>query len=267
MGPPRPRRRLGVGEAAREAAAGHVEDGLAAVVDARPVPRDAAHVARFLRHLLLHELVAAAVAVRSAGAEEVPVAADGLLGAGVGGDARRGGGAVQSGGGGDGAPAGPAPEAAAGPAGGLGVLVLRELVEERLERAAAGVVGGVGVGVGVGGDPAAVVVVVGRGVDGAAGAGVPQRARALQGQEVPHQRGRRRRGGPRRAAPPPGRAVRVVVAQVDAAGQVRVAAEVVSSAAAAPRRHRRRRPVGRCRRRHCADSNYPPASLSLSLSG
>ena len=220
MGPPRPRRRLGVGEAAREAAAGHVEDGLAAVVDARPVPRDAAHVARYLRHLLLHELVAAAVDVRSAGAEEVPVAADGLLGAGVGGDARRSGGAVQSAGGGRGrgAPAGPAPEAAAGPAGGLGVLVLRELVEERLERAAAGVVGGVGVG----GDPAAVVVVVGRGVDGAAGAGVPQRARALQGQEVPHQRGRRRRGGPRRAAPPPGRAVRVVVAQVDAVCQVHV---------------------------------------------
>ena len=99
---------------------------------------------RLLRHLLLHELVAAAVAVRSAGAEEVPVAADGLLGAGVGGDARRSGGAVQSAGGGRGrgTPAGPAPEAAARPAGELGVRVLREMVEEHLEHAAAGVVGG-----------------------------------------------------------------------------------------------------------------------------
>jgi hypothetical protein len=118
------------------------------------------------------------------------------------------------------------------PAGGLVLLlrILRELIEERLERAAAG---GLLVPFRHRGDPA-----VGRGVDGAAGGGVPQRAGALQGQEVTHQRGR-----PRRAAPParPVVRVRVVVAQVDASGQGRVVpAEVVSSVA--PRR-----------RRHCAD--------------
>uniref|UniRef100_A0A0A9FKU4 Uncharacterized protein n=1 Tax=Arundo donax TaxID=35708 RepID=A0A0A9FKU4_ARUDO len=84
--PPRRRRRLGVRQAAREATASHVEDGLAAVVDARPVPRDAAHVARLLRHLLLHQLLATAAAVASTGAEMVLVAADCLLGARVNGD-------------------------------------------------------------------------------------------------------------------------------------------------------------------------------------
>jgi hypothetical protein len=234
FGPPRRRRRLGVRQAAREAPAGHVEDGLAAVVDARPVPRDAAHVVRLLRHLLLLLLHQLDTSVGSAGAEEVPVAADGLLGAGVDGDAGGGRGL------GD-ATGSASPEPAPGPAAGLGVRVLRELVEERLDRAGAGVVGVVRVG----GDP-----VVGSGVvDGAAGGWVPQRARALQGQEVPHQRGRRRRRGPRGAAPPPGRAVGVgvgvVVAQVDAVGQVRVAAEVVPATAAARWR------------RHCAGSTSP----------
>jgi hypothetical protein len=76
LGPGRPQRRLGVGEAAREALARHVEDGLAAVVDARPVPRDAAHVA-WLLPLLAHLL--SAVVAGGGGAKKVLVAADDLL--------------------------------------------------------------------------------------------------------------------------------------------------------------------------------------------
>lgn len=110
---------------------------------------------------------------------------------------------------------------------------------------------------GLGGDPR-------RRVHRAAGGRVPQRARALQREQVPHQRGRRRRGRPRRAPPLPRRRapgaepVRVVVPQVDAVGQVRVSPHVVlaAAAAAAATPH----PRGRCsrRRRHCGRSIRTP---------
>jgi len=203
--------------------------------------------------LLLHLLPAIVVVVAM---EEVSVAADGLLGAGVDGELGR---AVRRLTDSGGAAAGPAFEPAGRASAGfrVGVGVLGELVQERLERpgaAAAGlgagggeidvvVVLGVGVGVGVGRHP-------GRRLDGAARGRVPERSRALEREEVAHQR----RGRHGRRAPPPARRRRasrspvtvrvpVVVAEVDAVGEVRVAAEV------APRTPAPRR--GTVGRRHC----------------
>ena len=65
-----------------------------------------------------------------------------------------------------------------------------------------------------------------------------------------HQRGRHQAREPRRAAPPLGRAVRVVVPQVDAVGQVRVAVEMVAATAA----HWQQLAVGSHSRGHCTGS-------------